>query len=80
MQAAAYEARIRDLEAQLAREQEEHSASLAQRDSEIRRLREQLEEQLAEYRDLLDVKIQLDMEIQSYRKLLEAEESRSAIG
>ncbi|ELU01357.1 hypothetical protein CAPTEDRAFT_182411 [Capitella teleta] len=75
-QAAIFEARIRDLEAQLAREQEHHEAALSGRDSEIRRLRTQIEEQLAEYRDLLDVKIQLDNEIQSYRKLLEAEESR----
>lgn len=75
-QCAAYEARIRDLEAQLAREQEHHEAALAGRDGEIRRMREQIENQLAEYRDLLDVKIQLDNEIQSYRKLLEAEETR----
>jgi hypothetical protein len=64
------------LEAQLAREQEHHEAALAGRDAEIRRLRTQMEEHLAEYRDLLDIKIQLDNEIQSYRKLLEAEESR----
>lgn len=75
-QAAIFEARIRDLEAQLAREQEHHEAALSQRDAEIRRLRQQMEDQLSEYRDLLDVKIQLDNEIQSYRKLLEAEESR----
>ena len=75
-QAAVYEARIRDLEAQLVREQDEHITSLSARDSEIRRLHMQMEEQLVEYRDLLDIKIQLDNEIQSYRKLLEAEESR----
>ena len=45
----------------------------------FRRLREELADQLVEYKDLMDVKLSLDMEIASYRKLLESEESRLAM-
>lgn len=75
-QCAAYEGRIKDLENQLRREQEEHSAALNMRDAEIRRLREALEDQITEFKDLMDIKIALDAEIAAYRKLLEAEETR----
>ena len=79
LQCAAYEGRIKDLENQLRREQEEHSAALSMRDSEIRRLREALEDQITEFKDLMDIKIALDAEIAAYRKLLEAEETRYSV-
>ena len=72
------EARICQLEARLALEVKEHENAIEMRDAEIARLKMALDEQLVEYRDLLDVKIALDMEIAAYRKLLESEETRYA--
>lgn len=75
-QANASASRVETLERMLQRERDERQADVSARDDEIRRLKAQLEEQLQEYRDLLDVKIQLDVEIAAYRKLLELEENR----
>jgi len=75
-QLSAAQSRITILEAQLARIHEEHDVMMGSRDNEIRRLREELADQMSEYNELMGIKIQLDAEIAAYRKMLEAEESR----
>jgi Intermediate filament protein len=64
------------LENQLKHENADHAAQVDALNAEIRRLHAQIEDQLVEYRDLMDVKIQLATEIAAYRKLLESEETR----
>ena len=55
-----HESRIRELEDQLRREHENHSIERDTLNNEIERLRKAIDDQLMEYRDLMDVKIQLD--------------------
>ena len=56
-----------------------HRAQLAAKDSEIKRLLDELSRQLEEYQNLMDTKIGLDMEIAVFRRLLESEEDRLGI-
>ncbi len=61
---------------QLQNARDDYYNRLQQRDEEIRRLREEISQMMSEYQDLMDTKIQLDVEIEAYRRLLEGEESR----
>lgn len=70
------ESRVRELEQMLDRERQIHQHRLSQKDQEMADMRQQMQDQLEEYQNLLDVKLMLDMEINAYRKMLEGEEQR----
>ncbi|XP_077074761.1 lamin L3 isoform X3 [Siphateles boraxobius] len=73
---SALEARVQELEQTLDRERQAHQHRLSQKEQEMADLRQQMQERLEEYQNLLDVKLMLDMEINAYRKMLEGEEKR----
>lgn len=56
-----------------------HSSQLGVKDGEIRQLLDKITQQREAYRDLLQAKTALDMEIAVYRKLVECEEDRLGI-
>ena len=52
--------------------------AIASRDGQIRELRKRMDSALKDYEDLMGVKTALDLEILTYRKMLEGEETRCA--
>lgn len=53
-----------------------HRAQMAAKDDEIKRLLDELANQLKDYRNLQDIKVALDMEISVFKQLIESEEDR----
>merc|ERR1719167_771538 len=66
--------------ADLLKEMEDKEANfrneMARKDAEVRNKEEQMEEMLKDYKDLMEIKVALDIEIAAYRKMLEVEEAR----
>lgn len=58
------------------RAQDEADIRIQQRDEEIAQLQKEIALMISDYQDLLDVKVQLDTELQAYQKMLEQEETR----
>ena len=67
---------LRAKDEELAHLRQLHSEEVARLSEELHSLRDSYEAKIREYEELMDVKIQLDQEIATYRALLQEEETR----
>ena len=70
------DSQLRMKDEELSQLRQAHSDEVSHLSEELRALRERYEHKIQEYEELMDLKIQLDQEIATYRALLQEEETR----